>query len=102
MPIDMSKVTPGKWAGVKCWNAAFSLACGTKPIAIFDNETNCDLTALLKNVMDVMERRGWGINKAGSLWCVFEDGWMRMACPTLVALYEAMLVEDERLTREGL
>lgn len=125
MPIDMTKVTAGEWSlgdrepdelgqaslinrpdgcpvvGMLYHDAELHLGC---------SEADATIICLLKNAMDVMERRGWEVRRwmwaTGPEWVACGGGLslslLRTPERTLTAIYEAMIAEDERLAGEGL
>ena len=137
MPIDMSKVREGNWETTRLsQKCPGNWAITTTPVfvkhpdvdgdnvhplaKIFHNrevaeliaeslsEDHAKLTCLLKNAMDVMERRRWEVRcrkwASGPEWMAcgpWIDFALRTPERTLTALYEAMIAEDERLTGEG-
>lgn len=107
-----SRLTPGKWFSNdegEIWSDAGDVHIF---VASFDDPGSkradpafeAKVMTLLKNVMDVMERRQWSIHRELRGWrFVAEDAsgfWSRLRL-TLPALYEAMIAEDERLTGES-
>ncbi|MDE2099647.1 MAG: hypothetical protein KGL39_20510 [Patescibacteria group bacterium] len=107
---DLSKLTPGKWASVGPCEAnplmPFALVSGKELVAWYKTEADCDLAALSRNFVDVLERRRWSLRavRDGSNWVLSDDNddWpARYFYPSLLAAMQAAVDLDDRLTKEG-